>query len=159
MEKPIWITTPSGERRLLLEARFIGGDFAGEGIEGYDYFLVTITKTDVRALLARMDKVKTLHDEDSNIETIEYYDTSGEWWPKDYESEDEEGNSVPLWAGRGDFDSRTELDRMTVTPAMLWWHAIPKHQDVHIETYGLTREALEIILTEANDDQTQDRTV
>lgn len=155
MDRPIWIKTPEGDRFLLLEAHFTQPDYA-DGIEGYDCFVVNLTKTAVRALLARMDKVAALHAEDSMIESVDYYDCTGEWWPREFDVEDDE-QLVVHWDGRSDFDSRTEVDRLTVTPDSLWWHALTKHTEMLVETDQIDRATLETLLEEADEEDASNR--
>ena len=149
-----WMTTPDGRRALVLPAHFATDH--SEGIEGYDCLVVHLTKPTVRGLLAKMNAVTAWHAQDNDVEAVEYYDrTDAEWWPNDFDAELED-DIRPYWDGRGDFDSRTDRDRIVVSTEYVWWIADTKHTDARVESDGLDRVTLERLLQEAPDAEEHD---
>jgi hypothetical protein len=149
-----WWTNPEGKRLLVLK---VWG--APEGMEGYDCFAVDLTPALAMRLITLLDAadvVRHAHPSEQ-LAALLFHDYTGEYYATDYDAdsvyEADDEPLPPVWV-RGDWDSRTELNRLEINTGVgdstgwVQWTAYIKHCDRGlIETEALNRKDLQAFAT------------
>jgi len=112
--------------------RFIlGVSCSNEYLDGFDYFVVDVDPTCAQLLLKRIELVRSLKKQDSDVYELYFWDYQGDFFAGD--SDEHDGGREP---------STAECQQLAVRENDLFWTAIPKHTDIYVVTDSIRADQL-----------------
>ena len=111
--------------------------------DGCDGFETAVLVIDVHTVDGWLEKLRLAADlgRHHGLDGIEFYDPSPEYYNADWEAEplDEDETYPPLWDAKGEWDGRTDLDRLHVSAhGWILWEAYVRHTDLRVEVLALS---------------------
>jgi len=150
------------------------GTFASEDLMERRWMaVIELDRAMCQRLIDTIDRVKVLGQEMEGLASLDFWDSTPEFgigvedgWEiptnllaaadppcaDTFELEDYlDDDHAVAWASKpplrkGEFDCRTECDRLCVWDAEVHWEATPKHTSITVETHTLSRETLTKLL-------------
>lgn len=137
-----WWTKPDGTRVLVLPVHSSLEDGPPEDFECY---AVEMDMALAQGLLKRIEQLRSWKAQDDDLSCAQFWDYTGEYYGRNWSAgapqEDDEGNPPPQWV-RGEYDGRTDGDRLEVGDDWIEWRAYVKNTDIRLHTDSLDEKDL-----------------
>lgn len=116
-------------------------------MDGYDVAVVPLSPDFLNLWIGRVDAFRAAFAADKDVASIEYWDYAPDYFPGDYEQDDEAtddgSEEVPLPGKHDDeYAGRTEVDRMGADSEGVCWTAYIKNTDAQLTTETITYDRL-----------------
>jgi hypothetical protein len=140
---PTWHRRPTDGKLVLVLA--VSSSLDDGAPDSHECAVVEMTPEYAQTLLTRIGLVEEWKQRDSQLQCAQFWNYDPEYFALDWESGDEgENTPAPLWNGKGDYDGRTDTDRVEVGQSgYVEWRSYVKNTDILLVTHSLDKAELE----------------